>query len=77
MRKIYVHIFISNTIVQVRKYSYKYMIISSSLEITLVAEAHLAKEQFSLEEQTRNKERFLEGPRIPISEREGQNLEPR
>jgi hypothetical protein len=55
--------------------------ISTFLQTTLAAEAHLAEGQFVLEEQKLNKAKSLmyrEGTRKPaISKTEGQNLEPR
>jgi hypothetical protein len=54
---------------------------STSLQTTLVADAHLAEEQFALEEQTLNNPKSLicrVGTRGPtISKREGQNLKPK
>jgi hypothetical protein len=50
-----------------------------SLQTTLAADAHLAKGQFLLEEQTLNKEKspmYRAGTRRPtLSKTEGQNLE--
>jgi hypothetical protein len=56
---------------------------STSLQTTLAAEAHLAEGQFLLEEQTLNIEKSLirvyrTGTRRPtVSKTEGQNLDPR
>jgi hypothetical protein len=54
---------------------------STFLQTTLAAEAHLAEEQFVLEEQTLNKAKSLiyreVTTRPEISKTEGQNLEPR
>jgi hypothetical protein len=54
---------------------------STSLQTTLAAEAHLAEGQFLLEEQTLNIEKSLiyrRGTRRPaVSKTEGQNLYPR
>jgi hypothetical protein len=54
---------------------------STSLQTTLAAEAHLAERQFLLDEQTLNREKSLiyrTGTRRPtVPKTEGQNLDPR
>jgi hypothetical protein len=63
-----------------KSFSCKYTM-STSLQTTVAAEAHLAEGQNFLEEQILNREKFViyqAGPRRPtISKREGNSLEPR